>query len=223
MKHLSLALCLAPVTLTACLADDPEGLAKAPPAATTVKYDFLHRPLPEIPLPNDIATRHDATSPTGRRINASLIAPSGFERSTRALIDEVDGWGVYQAISIPFTGPLDVQSILDGHRDADYAPENDVVLLVNVDRDSAGFGEHIPLDVGNGNHPVVLEQIEGYWKNDPRGFSLSLFSTRRTKTQTATAGSTRAKTRTPTACSTARTTCRAPRRPATTSPGAPMP
>jgi hypothetical protein len=175
MKHLSLALCLAAVTLTACLADDPEGLAKATPAATTVKYDFLHRPLPEIPLPNDIATRHDATSPTGRRINASLIAPSGFERSTRALIDEVDGWGVYQAISIPFTGPLDVQSILDGHRDADYAPENDVVLLVNVDRDSAGFGEHIPLDVGNGNHPVVLEQIEGYWKNDPRGFSLSLF------------------------------------------------
>jgi hypothetical protein len=175
LRPLTLALGPAVLSLTGCLADEPQGLAKAPPAATTVKFDFLHRPLPEIPLPNDIATRYDATSPTGRRINASLIAPSGFERSTRALIDEVDGWGVYQAISIPFTGPLDVESILAGHRDVDYAPENDVVLLVNVDPDSPAFGEAMPLDVGNGNHPVVLEQIEGYWKNDPRGFTMSLF------------------------------------------------
>ena len=31
----------------------------------------------------------------------------------------------------------------------------------------------MPLDIGEGNYPVVLERLE-YWKNDPRGWTLSL-------------------------------------------------
>jgi hypothetical protein len=137
--------------------------------------DFYHRPLPEIPLPNDVATRYDATSATGRRINASLIAPTYFEQRARARIDMLDGWGVFMPISIPFTGPLDVQSILDGHRDVNYELENDVVYLVNVDPESPEFGEFMHLDVGNGNYPHVLERRDLYWPNDPRGQSISLF------------------------------------------------
>ena len=41
--------------------------------------DFYKRPLPEIPLPNNIATRFDAESPTLRRINASMVAPTAME------------------------------------------------------------------------------------------------------------------------------------------------
>ena len=52
-----------------CLSEEPEGLAPAAKAETTVKLDFFHRPLPEIPLPNDIATRYDPTSATGRRVS----------------------------------------------------------------------------------------------------------------------------------------------------------
>lgn len=160
--------------LAGCLSPAPEGAATASEAATTVKFDLFHRPLPEIPLPNDVATRYDETSATGRRINASMLAPTAFERQIRTLIDNIDGWGTLQPITIPFTGPLDVQSIVDGHRDIDYDLSNDVIYLINVDRDSQEFGKLHHLDIGNGNYPISLEDLDGYWKNDPRGHTLSL-------------------------------------------------
>src|SRR6478609_7977735 len=49
-----------------------------------VVWDLTARPLPEIPLPNDVATFPDPGSPTGRRINASLVAPTGVESRLRA-------------------------------------------------------------------------------------------------------------------------------------------
>ncbi|MGM0577367.1 MAG: hypothetical protein ACQEXJ_16705 [Myxococcota bacterium] len=160
--------------LAGCLSEEPEGIAASEEAAVTVKMDFLHRPLPEIPLPNDVATRYDETSPTKRRINASMVAPTGFERRTRTLIDQLDGWGVYQPISIPFTGPLDPQTVIDAHWGDDYDLSDDVVYLVNVDEDSPEFGRLHHLDMGQGNYPVTLEERDGYWKNDPRGHTMSI-------------------------------------------------
>lgn len=158
----------------ACVSKAPEGIAPAKPAKTTVKYDLFHRPLPEIPLPNDLATRFDETSATKRRINASMVAPTQMESRVRSLIDQLDGWGTLQPIGIPFTGPLDPQSILDAHTDPNYGLADDVVYLINVDRASKDFGKLHHLDVGNGNYPVVLEKIDQYWKNDPRGETISL-------------------------------------------------
>ena len=54
------------VGLAGCFSDR-EGIARATAAETTVKYDFFHKPLPEIPVPNDLATRPDDSSPTVRR------------------------------------------------------------------------------------------------------------------------------------------------------------
>ena len=49
----------------------------------------LLQQLPEVPLPNDVATYADPTSPTGLRLNASILAPRGqrpkFEPSRRQL------------------------------------------------------------------------------------------------------------------------------------------
>lgn len=157
-----------------CMSSEPEGLAPSQQAGTTVKMDFFHEPLPEIPLPNDIATRSDPNTTTGRRINASMVAPTHLESHVRELIDGLDGWGTFQPITIPFTGPIDVQSVLDGHRDADYDLGNDVVYVVNVDRGSPAFGRAYHLDFGNGNYPVALERPDKYWHNDPRGHTLAL-------------------------------------------------
>ncbi|MEE2901073.1 MAG: hypothetical protein VYC39_02030 [Myxococcota bacterium] len=157
----------------ACIDNDPEGIAPAQPAKTTIEMDFYNRPLPSIPLPNDIATRYDPDSATGLRINASMIAPTKIEREVRELFDQVDGWSVFGQITIPFTGPIDVQSVVDGHRELNYALDNDVVYLVNVDRKSKNFGKVHHLDLGNGNYPVLLERGE-YWKHDPRGWTASL-------------------------------------------------
>jgi hypothetical protein len=150
------------------------GLREATPAAVTVEFNFDARPLPEIPLPNDLATRPDSSSATGLRVNASMLAPTGMERRVRGLLDSLDGWGLQMPITIPFTGPIDIQSVLDGHRDPDFDPSNDVVYLVDIDRDSPDFGRLQYLDIGNGNYPVVLEDRGKYGPNDPRGDTLSL-------------------------------------------------
>lgn len=163
------------LSLVAVAACSPaEGLLPAQSADVTVKFDFDARPLPEIPLPNDIATRPDDHSRTGRSINASMIAPTQMEQRTRRLIDGLDGWGLYQPIAIPFTGPLDPMSIINRHDDADYDTSDDAIYLVNIDRDSPEFGELTHLDLGNGNYPVTLERTDKYGTNDPRGDSLSL-------------------------------------------------
>ena len=171
----TVALTIATAALTlACLGEEPQGIAPATPASTTVKMDFFHKPLPDIPLPNDLATRYDVDSPTGRRINASMIAPTGFESHTRQLIDELDGWGVFQYMTVPFTGPIDITSITKAHRDKDYDLKDDVIYLINIDPRSTEYGRIHHMDLGNGNYPVVLESLDKYWKNDPRGWTTSL-------------------------------------------------
>jgi hypothetical protein len=153
---------------------ETEGLMRSLPAEVTVEFDFDERPLPNIPLPNDIATRPDPSARTGLRVNASMIAPTGMERRTRTLIDGLDGWGVFQPLTIPFTGELDVESILAGHRDEDYDTSNDVIYLINIDRDSHEFGRIHHLDLGNGSYPIILERGDKYGSNDPRGWTMSL-------------------------------------------------
>ena len=163
------ALLIMSLGFTGCLSHlDP--LMTVPQRAVTVKMDFLHRPLPEIPLPNDVATRYDSSSPTNRRINASMIAPTKLEREVRELIDELDGWGVNQPITIPFTGPIDPTSILAGHRDPLYEVENDVIFLINVTR-GEHYGELMRLDLGEGNYPLLLEDLNAYGERDPRGWT----------------------------------------------------
>ena len=57
------------VWLFACGGSQPEGwLPAEKTGGPTVQYDLTAEPLPEIPLPNDQATRLDPTTATGRRL-----------------------------------------------------------------------------------------------------------------------------------------------------------
>ena len=67
-----------------------------------------HKPLPEIPLPNDFATVVDPSSPTGHRINVSTAAATRWETETRKSIDRLDGWGTFMPVTVAFEKPLDV-------------------------------------------------------------------------------------------------------------------
>jgi hypothetical protein len=146
-----------------------------------VKFDLFAKPLPEVPLPNDVATRPDPNSPTGRRVNASKIAPTEMEVSARTQIDGLDGWGVYAPVSVGFTHPsdpelavLDVQNIIDRHVGDDFEFADDVMYLINLNPDSDNYGRPVPLDLGEGNFPIVLQQTDRYYENDVRGGSSSL-------------------------------------------------
>src|SRR5690242_6247668 len=81
----------------------PDGLRATPPGSgPVIKFDVTHRPLPEVPLPNDVATFADPTSRTGRRVNVSLVAPTLIERTAREDLSSMEGWGVSAPITVSF-------------------------------------------------------------------------------------------------------------------------
>jgi hypothetical protein len=152
------------VAAAGCQAPAPEGLAPTPEGGTgpEVVFDFDARPLPEVPFPIDLATRPDPDSPTGRRVNASLVAPTVFEAALRGHVDELDGFSTFAPMSVRFDAPLDVADLLARHgADLDFA--DDAVFLVNLTT-----GAPVALDIGGGAYPYVLENPARYYPNDPR-------------------------------------------------------
>lgn len=145
-----------------------EGLARAPQSnGPKIVFDLLAKPLPEIPFPNDLATRFDADSPTGLRINASMMAPTFLEKEVREEFNLMDGWGTLSPVTVSFEKPIDPNAVRDAHFDDDYA--NDAVYLVNLET-----GEPVPVDLGRGNYPVILQNNDKFFQNDPREKSSNL-------------------------------------------------
>jgi hypothetical protein len=170
MKRLIAVLAVAVVA--GCTSPEGSGLIKtAPGSGAQVKFDVFHRPLPDVPLPNDYATRFDASSPTKRRINASMLAATTWEKATRETLDQLDGWGTYQTITVGFTKPLDLLNIIRRHQGDDYAPGDDAVFLVDITPDSPDYCQRVPLDMGEGNFPLTLERPT-YFSNDRAGEQL---------------------------------------------------
>jgi len=167
MRYLTLFLILSVCLVSAC-ADAPEGLRRTPEGGgPVVIFDLDHRPLPEIPFPNDLATRADATAATGLRVNASMIAPTALEHKVRQKIDRLDGFGTQQTIWVAFDMPLDIDNLLARHRDnLDFS--DDAVYLVDIDPHSPGFGEQVLLDIGRGNYPLTTKDLNVYFDADPR-------------------------------------------------------
>ncbi len=157
-RLLLLSLC----ALASCRSAQPiEGLAAArDTGGPRIVFEPTRKPLPEIPFPNDLATRPDPGSPTGLRLNSSLAAPSQLEQRTRALLDQLDGFGTYAPISVSFDADLDVLDLFARQNDAD--PANDGVYLVQIDDGSVW-----PLDLGAGRVPYVLADPGQYFPNDP--------------------------------------------------------
>lgn len=166
------------LVLFACACDGgglAEGWRETPlGSGPIIVWELEAEPLPEIPLPNDVATWPDPTSPTGRRVNASLIAPSGMERRLRQSFDRLDGWGTFAPISVSFHAPIDVAALMERQgrgKLGDFARH--AVYLVDL-----RTGVPVPLDVQSGLFPITVADPNGYYTNDPRaGASNILFET----------------------------------------------
>ena len=88
-----------PFLLVAC-ATAPEGLRETPPGdGPTVVIDWDARPLPELPLPNDLATRPDPTSPTGLRLNISVEALATRKHRARRTMARLVAYELRQTVS----------------------------------------------------------------------------------------------------------------------------
>jgi hypothetical protein len=159
--------------LAGCAGPRPDALSSTVrQGGVRVRWDLQAKPLPEIPLPNDVATRLDATSPTGRRVNVSLLAPTSLESALRAKADRLDGFGIFMPIAVPLDGDLDLANIRDRHATDDLS--DDVLYLVALDPSSPDFGRPVPLSLGDGTFPDALEVTDNYFANDPRGDVVTL-------------------------------------------------
>ncbi|MFU8804040.1 MAG: hypothetical protein ACNA8W_09555, partial [Bradymonadaceae bacterium] len=155
--------------------ETPLGLVETTPTGgPVVEFDLDERPFPNIPFPNDLATRLDPTSPTGKRINVSELGATQAEVKVRRAINRTSGFGVFSPITVSFTEPLDVERIIARHHEDVPDFSNDAVYLVNVDPDSPTYREFELLDMGRGNFPVTLARPDGYYMLDPRSDGTNL-------------------------------------------------
>ncbi|MBN8609865.1 MAG: hypothetical protein J0L92_04745 [Deltaproteobacteria bacterium] len=146
-----------------------EGWRETPPGTgPQLVWDLYAEDLPLIPMPNDVATWPDPTSPTGLRINASVAVPTHLESHTRSLFDELDGWGTFAPISVSFEEDLDLAELLRRQGGPDHFHESDfpehAIYLVDLET-----GLPVPLDLNSGNFPYVTTRPDQYFDHDPRG------------------------------------------------------
>ena len=164
MRSLVLSLAL---LCAACAAPVPSGLAEAEVGpGPKVNFDVFHTPLPEIPLPNNFASRFDPTSPTTWRINASIqTAPTTWEKKTREGLDGTSGWGTLAPITVSFSEELDVNNIVARHQ-VPSDVDDDVLYVFDVTEGSSEFCQPQLLDLGQGHFPAVLDRKE-YYPDEP--------------------------------------------------------
>ena len=148
-------LCCAIACLWACEGPSPAGWAEAEnTGGPKVVWDIEALPLPEVPLPNNVATRLDAASPTGRFVNVSTQATTRHESKVRAKFNKMDGFGAYTPITVQFDAPIDLLDLHRRHANTDF--RDDAVFLLNVDPACRRFGEEVALDLGHGRFPITL-------------------------------------------------------------------
>ena len=167
MRRLLAPLC---VFAVACAAPEGSGLALTREGTgARVKFDVFHRPLPEIPLPNDFASRFDATSFTKKRVNASQVAPTEWESKTRRAARRARRLGHARADHRLFRRrALDTENIIRRHHGDRFDTSDDVILVIDVTKGSPDFCKAAPLDLGEGHFPARLDRPE-YYPDDPRG------------------------------------------------------
>jgi len=132
-----------------------------------VHFDFEAEPLPEIPFPNDLAARLDATSPTGIRLNFSEVAPTHHEQLLRQKANRLTGFGLFAPVMVQFDAPLDLQ-VIRGRHGTDDAFEDDAVFVFDVTIGSPTFMQPVQLDIGGGRFPIDLPDTGRFFANDPR-------------------------------------------------------
>ena len=132
------------MALGACEPDETPGLYPAllpgQVAGPMVVFDPLRLPDPEVPFPNDLATRVGIDGRSS--LNVSEEASTAYERRFRKHLNEIPGFSGMTPISVSFDGPIELRTVTD-----------QTVYVVNVQPGSKRFGERLPLDLGRGWFP----------------------------------------------------------------------
>jgi hypothetical protein len=110
-----------------------------------VTVDWDAEPLPDLPFPNDLATRPDPTSPTGLRLNISMVADTHHQSEDREKLNKLTGWGIFQPITVGFRDLIDLDDFGARHaldrRPGDARLDDDAIFVIDVSPDSPTFGQ----------------------------------------------------------------------------------
>ena len=163
--------------LLACAAE-PTGLLATPDGTgPIIRFDYDAEPLPDIPFPNDLATRSDPTSVTGLRLNIATHSHTLMEEEARLKVNELMGFGVYAPISVGFEGRIDIDAFAARHKDDPrYGFErldDDAIYVINIDPKSERYGEFVEVDIGEGRFPMDAARSDRYFPNDTRALEPS--------------------------------------------------
>ena len=174
----ALRLLLVALVLAACSVDTiPRRLCASAPAGTGPGASSSTCSRSRCPTSRRRTTSRPSpipTSRTGRRINASLVAPTRIERVARAQFDEMEGWGTYAPITVRFAprarappaaqAAIDLEDVRLAHAGDGWDTTNDAVYVVNLD-DGRARRCSTP---GSGNFPHDRHRrLTSYYPNDP--------------------------------------------------------
>lgn len=151
---LALAL-LAPACVDGDASRNAAGVVESGAHGPSVRFDPLHRPVPEVPLPNDLMLRPDNARGEGAVWNISPEAPTKLEQRLRRTMQQLEGFGVFAPIQVSFSGPLDITSITD-----------EAIVVINIEAGHPREGEIAALDLGKGYFPFKQSPQGPFWAND---------------------------------------------------------
>ncbi len=155
----------------ACTSDsvpDAAGLLAAQGAGPQVMFDMTTPELPEIPLPNDVATFADPSSRTGRRVNVSTLAATQMESVERFGMTGLEGWGTTAPITVRFRSQnaaepaIDLADLYARMTNGEIDFSDDAVYLVDLET-----GDPVPLDLGTRGMNFTVARRDAYGPNDP--------------------------------------------------------
>ena len=87
------------------------------------------------------------------KVSYPTSAVTQFERGMRRDINELDGFGLFSPIVIPFSEPLKLSTI-----------NNDSIYLISL---GENFGERVLFDFESGVYPVRIGKPTSFFENDP--------------------------------------------------------
>ena len=78
-----------------------------------VTLDPLARPIPAIPLPNDLMLVGGADTASGLQWNSSVERVSEHQRHLRQLLNQLDGFGTFAPAMVAFEGEVDLTTVTE--------------------------------------------------------------------------------------------------------------
>lgn len=166
------------VALWACTSDNaPERteLAAELGPGPNVVFDMAAPELPEIPLPNDVATFADPSSRTGRRINVSTLAATQMETAERLGMTGLEGWGTLAPITVRFSpmrtgeAALDLSDFYARMTNGEVDFSDDALYVIDLET-----GDPVPLDLGTRGQNYIVARRDLYGPNDPHASEANL-------------------------------------------------